>query len=61
MDGPTKSMTREPSGLPRSLRHLARIGEMYERPKTVACERCGGHYTEGDWPWCKGNKADHDR
>lgn len=60
-DGPFKSMTPDPSGLPRSLRHLAGFATMFDRPKTVDCERCGGHYSEGDWPWCRGNVADHRR
>jgi hypothetical protein len=60
-DGPFKSMTPDPSGLPRSLRHLEAFGEMFRHLKTVKCDRCGGFYSEGDWPWCRGAVSDHRR
>jgi hypothetical protein len=25
-----------------------------------ACPRCGRVLKQGEWPWCKGNPADHD-
>lgn len=62
-DGPFKSMTPDPSGLPRSLRHIpALMDALYGAPKPrVRCERCGSWYAAGDWPWCKGNPEDHYR
>ncbi len=29
--------------------------------KRVICDRCGGIYLEGDWPWCKGKQEEHFR
>lgn len=29
--------------------------------KTVHCDKCGGDYVEGDFPFCKGRVEDHGR
>lgn len=29
--------------------------------KTVKCEKCGGEYTFGDFPFCSGDPKDHGR
>lgn len=59
-DGPFKSMTRDPRGLPKSLRDLP-LAIGVPHTQVVDCERCGGWYYTGEWPWCKGNEEDHDR
>lgn len=27
--------------------------------KAIKCDRCGGTFYEGDFPWCRGSVADH--
>lgn len=29
--------------------------------QSSTCEKCGGNVYEGDWPFCKGDPADHRR
>jgi hypothetical protein len=33
--------------------------QYYKDDKTVHCEKCGGDYYEGDFPFCKGRVEDH--
>lgn len=33
--------------------------QYYKDDKTIHCEKCGGDYYEGDYPFCKGNPKDH--
>lgn len=59
-DTPFKAMGREPSGLPKSLRHLRWLDA--PTPSVSRCERCGGHVATGDWPFCRpGHPEDHER
>lgn len=30
-----------------------------KKREIIICEKCGGEYGIGDFPFCKGNKADH--
>lgn len=29
--------------------------------KTTVCEKCGRRLEAGDWPWCSGSAAQHER
>lgn len=33
--------------------------QFYKDDKTIHCEKCGGDYTEGAFPFCKGRVEDH--
>lgn len=33
--------------------------QYYKDDKTIHCEKCGGDFYEGDFPFCKGNPSDH--
>jgi hypothetical protein len=35
--------------------------QYYKDGKTIHCEKCGGDYYEGDFPFCKGSIEDHDK
>lgn len=57
-DTPFKAMGREPRT------QAQRFADYFgggHRPNSVTCEKCGGRVAEGDWPFCKGDPADHRR
>jgi hypothetical protein len=54
-DGPRRSMLPDPDSQKRKR-------EPGTLPLPVeTCEKCGGLIFEGDWPWCKGDRKDHER
>lgn len=54
-----KAMGRESTGLPKGFRDMLDLRA--PRVGTDKCDECGAVLFDGDWPFCKGEPADHRR